>query len=139
MPPVDTHPTHRYFLWLGFLLVLVVAALVAGWLFPEFLRPSSSAFPANAPAPTETDYVAVQKGFQYLVSYTDQGFVPASLTVNKGETVRFTNAAASTFTLSLSGASDSSLSHLQYFEYTFAKTGTYIYSDGTNSGTVTVQ
>lgn len=30
-------------------------------------------------------------GFQVLASYTDGGFAPVSITINRGETVRFTN------------------------------------------------
>jgi len=49
----------------------------------------------DAPMPefsTSTkDKLAASSGFQHLVSYTDTGFEPDTLTVEDGETVRFTN------------------------------------------------
>ena len=48
-----------------------------------------------APIPEFTEAtqakLAGSQGFQYLVSYTDDGFEPAVLTIMRGETVRFTN------------------------------------------------
>ena len=141
MPPA--HPTHRYLLWLGFLAAVVFVALIMGWSYvsfftPQLASPTVAEFPQDAPAPTPQDYVQAQKGFQYLVSYTEQGFAPAALSVKQGETVRFTNNSSTSLELSLDGATSAPLIHGTYFEYTFTKTGTFTYSDGTNKGTVTV-
>jgi plastocyanin len=140
------HSTHRYFLWLV-LLVLLIGFIYAGLALTNATAPRSTpitqspsaTFPASAPAPTPQDYVTAQKGFQYLVSYTDNGFAPKTLSVKKGETVRFTNNASSTLQLSLTGVSPQTLTRRQYFEYTFAITGTATYSDGTRIGTVTIK
>jgi plastocyanin len=92
--------------------------------------------PADAPAPTPQDYVTAQKGFQYLVSYTGS-FLPNALTIKRGETIRFTNNSNSTLELSLAGKH--ALHRAEYFEYTFTKTGTFIFSNDSTEGTVTVK
>ena len=84
-------------------------------------------FSKDIPAPTPKDYVTAQHGFQYLVSYTDSGFVPSTISVNKGETIRFTNNASGTLRISLAG----SLARGAYLEYTFTKSGT-VSDRGTN-------
>jgi len=135
----SAHPTHRYFLWLA-LLVIALALLGFGFGFSLL-----SFTPAPAPAverylepPKPADYVSAQRGFQYFVSYTDNGFVPKKLTVKKGETVRFTNNTSAPLQLTLAGAEPPILNRGEYFEYTFASSGSFDYSDGTNAGTVTV-
>ena len=138
------HPTHRYFLWLA---LLVVALALLGFVFgfgllspsPAENTPAPAGFPAEAPPPQPQDYVAAQKGFQYLVSYTATGFAPAALDADVGETVRFTNNSDGTLRLSLSGEQTASLERAAYFEYTFYKAGTFVFSDGTNTSVVTVK
>ncbi len=141
----QAHPTHRYFLWLA---LLAAVCLVLAYIFRlSFLaQPATPAaadlsemvtFPADAPAPTPQDYVTAQQGFQYLVSYTENGFVPTTLSVQRGETVRFTNNSDTVLQLSLSG--EHTLDHAGYFEYTFTKSGTFTFSGGTTEGTITVQ
>ena len=137
----QAHPTRRYLLWLG---LLVVALVVSGLLFSRnlFLQPAPvTGQPAElyVPPPKPTDYVSAQKGFQYLVSYTVNGFAPATFSVKKGETVRFTNNTSAPRQLTLAGAQPPILDRGEYFEYTLDKVGTFTYSDGTNTGSVTVQ
>ena len=133
------------------LILLALIALVVGFVYAVFFYgrgvPQSgsqatvsdtSGFPQDAPAPTPQDYVSAQKGFHYLVSYTERGFTPATLSVNKGETVRFTNNSNNPLRLSLENAQVTSLNHGEYYEYTFANAGTFVYSEGTNKVTVTV-
>ncbi len=144
----QAHPTHRYFLWLALLVVILI--ILASVFRLSFLAPTSYAvptpaadlselvtFPEDAPPPTPQDYVTAQQGFQYLVSYTANGFAPATLTVQRGEIVRFTNNSNATLQLTLSG--EHTLDHAEYFEYTFTKAGTFTFSGGTTEGTVTVQ
>jgi len=142
MPPA--HPTHRYLLWLGFLAAVVFVALIMGWSYvsfftPQLASPTVAEFPQDAPAPTPQDYVQAQKGFQYLVSYTEQGFAPAALSVKQGETVRFTNNSDGLLRLLFENAQITSLNHGEYYEYTFANAGTFAYSDSTSEMTVTVK
>ncbi len=137
----ETHPTRRYILWLGLLiLVFAVLALVFN---RSLFQPAPVAEQQSAelyvPPPKPQDYVSEQKGFQYLVSYTGQGFTPKTLSVKKGETVRFTNNTSAPRQLTLAGAQPPILDRGEYFEYTLDKVGTFTYSDGTNTGSVTVQ
>ena len=136
-----THSTHRYLLWLG---LLIAALLVSGLVFGRslFQQPAPVAGQQSAelyvPPPKRADYSSAQKGFQYLVSYTVNGFVPASLSVKRGETVRFTNNTSALLQLAIIGAQAPILDRGEYFEYTFATSGSFDFSDGVNSGTVTV-
>ncbi len=140
---MHAHPTRTLFIFLAIIVLLIGFAYAV---FFSGLGMSSRAtvsdlqgFPADAPAPTPRDYVTAQKGFQYLVSYTSQGFSPATLSVKKGETVRFTNNSDNLLRLSLESAQVTSLNHAEYYEYTFANAGTFVYSDSTNKVTVTVK
>ena len=47
--------------------------------------------PIPAFSTTTKEKLAAHKGFQALVSYTDNGFEPGLTTLKQGETVRFTN------------------------------------------------
>lgn len=88
------------------------------------------------------------KTFAALVSYTNNGFEPASLTVHKGDTVRFTNNSTGPMKLqakdippvvvvttnSSSCAGDTfgtctELSPGEYWEYTFSVSGDWSYQD----------
>ncbi|OGG56009.1 hypothetical protein A2680_00545 [Candidatus Kaiserbacteria bacterium RIFCSPHIGHO2_01_FULL_55_37] len=137
----ETHSTHRYLLWLG---LLVAALVVSGLVFNRKLfqqpAPVVEQQPAElyVPPPKPEDYVSAQKGFQYLVSYTASGFAPNALSVKKGETVRFTNNTSAPLQLTLAGTEPPILDRGEYFEYTFATSGSFDYSDGNNAGTVTV-
>ena len=134
------------------LILLALIALVVGFVYAVFFYgrgvPQSgsqatvsdtSGFPQDAPAPTPQDYVSAQKGFQYLVSYTDNGFAPPALSVGENETVRFTNNSNNPLRLSLENAQVTSLNHGEYYEYTFANAGTFAYSDSISEMTVTVK
>jgi plastocyanin len=79
--------------------VVLVALVVAGIYFlAPHAQPESehSAAPVSDIAPPsitpEMDMV-IKSGapFQYIVSYTDTGFEPRTITVKKGETIRFVN------------------------------------------------
>lgn len=134
---LPTHPTHRYFLWLA-LLVIALALLGFGFGFgllsraPVETTSAPAGFPAEAPAPKPQDYVAAQKGFQYLVSYSDSGFHPVTLSVKRGETVRISNNSRMPVQLSLSGSKIASFGRAEYFEYLFTEAGSFTFSDGTN-------
>ena len=103
------------------------------------------------------------KGFQALVSYTDRGFEPNSVTINKGEAIRFTNNSsqdllwvASVATGTISGSiypsgkepcgqsafdSCATLKPHEFWEFTFDVVGTWSYTDNLHkdrTGTVRV-
>jgi len=142
MPPA--HPTHRYFLWLA---LLLIALALLGFAFgfgllspaPAENTPAPVGFPAEAPPPKAQDYVVAQKGFQYLVSYSDSGFHPVTLSVKRGETVRISNNSDGLLRLLFENAQITSLNRGEYYEYTFANAGAFAYSDGTSEMTVTAK
>lgn len=139
---MHTHPTRTLLILLAALLVVAAVAFALRWSFPAPAQvaeaPTYAGFPPTAPAPTPQDYVTAQKGFQYLVSYGSNGFAPKTLSVNKGETVRFTNNSTAPLQLSLTGAPP--LTHGAYFEYTFTTAGTFTVTDGaTHTIQVTVK
>ncbi len=145
-----TSPTRTLLTLLaGLIVILAVAYVLIIWVYQRVPSVAASngntaqipVLAVNAPVPSAGDYVAAQNGFQYLVSYTSGGFAPGSLTVQKGETVRFTNNSSDTIQISAGGAQSPSLSHGQYWEYTFKTTGTVQYKDitGSSTGSVTVQ
>jgi len=147
MPPAETassHPTYRYLLWLGILILAVLVFFVVRIVFPAASPAMStqatveSLVIPNAPMPADTDHVAAQKGFQYLVSYTDTGFSPGELSVKKGETVRFTNNASASIRLMMASESPQVIARGAYVEYTADTAGSFSYSDGTIVGTLTV-
>ena len=133
---MHAHPTRRLLTILALLLAAAAVAYVLGMNLvamrlsaqpnSEANLPAETALSKDIPAPQAQDYVPAQKGFQYLVSYTERGFTPATLSVNKGETVRFTNNSGGVLQLSLTDTAP--LSQGQYFEYTFTTSGTV--SDG---------
>jgi len=132
--------------------------------------PADSTAPATAadPAaqtplgisPEAAAALAKSRGFQYLVSYTDRGFEPSTLSVKKGETVRFTNNSEEELwvagtggggALAYPGQSDCGASALDtcvslkrgdFWEFTFDAVGTWNYKNNSNTaktGSVTVR
>lgn len=97
--------------------------------------------------------LAAHPNFNALVSYTDHGFEPASLSIAAGDTVRFTNNSnqslrvAPTGTLQTDHCNEPGLDSCrelgrgEFFEYTFAAPGTVSYTNANfprTTGTVTV-
>lgn len=100
----------------------------------------AEAFPPGTPAPTAADYVTAQQGFEDLVQYTDSGFHPITLTIKKGETVRFTNISSAAVTVATDGTQSPALNHGEYWEHTFAKSGSSQYTNGAgNTGSITIK
>ena len=125
---MHAHPTRTLLILLTALLAVGVLTSVFGMNFIARQQPVVASDPAtDVPALKSSDYVSAQKGFQYLISYTDQGFTPKTLLVKKGETVRFTNNSDAPLQLSLTGTS--LLAHGEYLEYTFVQSATI--NDGT--------
>jgi plastocyanin len=137
------------YVWI--LIILFVLAIIAVLLSMNVPRANTSSqlapigFPEYAPLPRAQDAVAVQQGFSALVSFTDNRFEPSTLTIQKGETVRFSNNANTDLRLT---SSDSGLFALPasvmprgYVELTFTEAGTFEYADASSgsSGTVVVE
>jgi plastocyanin len=90
--------------------------------------------------------LAASHGFQLLISYTDTGFQPASATIKKGQTIRFTNNSSGQLQIVADGktplpAASSEVSG-QFWEFTFTDSGTWQYENTLNpkySGMIRVQ
>src|SRR3989344_324196 len=131
-------------------------------------RPSAPS-PAGTPSPSVAEVppltpameavLAASNGFQYLVSYTDQGFEPPALTIKKGETIRFTNNSRGDLWIAETPASGSMypstgntcgqsafdsctpLKPQEFWEFTFDAAGTWSYknnADAAKTGTIKV-
>jgi plastocyanin len=98
--------------------------------------------------PTEeiVQRLKASKGFQVLVMYTDDGFVPATSTIKKGQTIRFTNNSTRNVwvaevtdlntpthpnltTCDVPFNSCMALKPTEFQEFTFPATGTFAYID----------
>ena len=116
-------------------------------------------------APTVTEnmkaVLATSKGFQHLVSYADNGFEPGTLTIQRGETVRFANNSSAELRVQAlpwdgkiyprgaenpchQSALDSCtmLQPMEFWEFTFDATGVWAYSNNGNAqlrGVITVK
>jgi plastocyanin len=118
---------------------------------------------ATTPPPLSAEVIAMlakSKGFQALVSYTERGFEPAVITLQKGDTVRFTNNSSRGLWVAATGVGGAVypgtseecgqssfdtcklLQPGEFWEFTFDTTGTWSYqnnSDVRYTGTVTIQ
>lgn len=144
------------------IVLLLIVALFSAWPASE---PQNSPAPSSTlPAQTAPSQAVLQQlkqnpTFQYLVSYTDNGFSPATLSVKEGDTVRFTNnssgqlwvASIGTGTADIypgtsdcGGSSFDSCGPLQqgdFWQFTFSQPGTYDFqnnADTSKSGTITI-
>ena len=138
--------------------VALVTFVACVFLLANVQSPASSPTPTSSLNVTEIppltpmmkDVLEESKGFQALVSYTDRGFEPADVVVQKGETVRFTNnsqvdlwiAAVSTsgsvYPSTGKGCGQSAfdscvpLSPREFWEFTFGVAGTWSYQNNLN-------
>lgn len=104
--------------------------------------------------------LAKSHGFQALVSYTDRGFEPNTVTIKKGDTIRFTNNSREDLWVAATGGAGALypnitngcgssaldtcrvLKPLEFWEFTFDTAGTWSYQnnrDTTVTGHVRVQ
>ena len=144
----DSHARHlSAYVWL-LVGLIIIAALGYIFRFGHLgVRPSLEAAPAEqaasevpaVPAPTAQDLVTAQHGFQYLVQFSDGGFLPQSISVKKGETVRFTNNSARPVTITGSAGASDTLQRGQYWEFTAKETGTFGFSASGSSITISAK
>lgn len=146
------------------ILLVLIAVCAAAFFIPGSSKhtPNASATDTSAPiSPPSLEvmaYLAQSKGFQYLVSYTERGFEPATLAIQKGETVRFTNNSnegmwvAATgdklYPSVVNGCGSSALDTCkalqsgEFWEFTFGVAGTWGYqnnADISTTGAIIVQ
>ncbi len=155
---------------IGILLILSVWGALQGGMWKTMLVPlqekpsplTLQTTPSGeiiAPEMTATMKAVLEQseGFQALVSYTERGFEPRTLSIEAGDTVRFTNNSIRDLWVASSGtpypgggeacgqsAFDScvALAPLEFWEFTFAEEGEWQYVDNLHkefSGTVQVR
>lgn len=140
------HPTHRYVLWLGLLLLLVAGIYFIGMRMytpapaQEYTDPIQMVIP-YAPEPTANDLVTAQQGFQYVISYTGTSFVPKKLSIRQGETIRFVNNSGQNVEIAYAYTTSPVIPSREYWEYAIpaTTTDTFIYAAGDQTGTVTIE
>ena len=140
---------------LGVLLILGGCTYILSLMKGSLPHSGNDATSANIVPPPFTDEVkaelAASKGFQVLVSYTDNGFEPATTTVQKGDTVRFTSNSSEDLWVASTGASGAVypgtgkecgqssfdtchvLKHGEFWEFTFTTSGTWSYRNNRNT------
>ena len=116
---------------------------------PDSALQTQQAQQKTIPPPTADIQAQLAKshGFNALVSYTDSGFEPATLTLQKGQTVRFTNNSSHDLWVGeltkTNTADNPNISNCgetpfnsckvlkpgEFWEYTFYTTGTFDYQD----------
>lgn len=150
MPPVEPtkHSYLRHLIWLvGLVALLAAISYVAD--LPGLVRKAMSPESADAiragtaPRPTFTEetrqQVEASTGFQALVSYTDTGFEPSSVSVHAGDTVRFSNNSSHSLSLSVDGVTKTVASR-RFYESRFTTPGEFTYTSAAGeSGVVEVQ
>jgi plastocyanin len=153
---------------LGLLLIVVVVIAVILTIFGAWPSqqensiqgPSTTTLPApTPPSAAVLQQLANSPAFQYLVSYTGNGFMPNSLSVKKGQVVRFTNNSSTDLwiasigtdsndiypgTSSCGGSTFDSCQSIGpggFWEFTFDQSGTWSFQnnlDKTKTGTITI-
>lgn len=132
-------------------LVVAVGLIGAGCSRYEPADSSTSVVPAPGFEGT-VDEMIVNDGEMVLVTYTDSGFSPKSVTIDAGDTIRFMNESSGTFWpaakphpfhTSVPGFdAKRAISAGSSYEFTFTKTGTFGYHNhpySSISGTVIVR
>jgi len=141
--------------------LLIVLALINAWLPTPVGQKNVSLTSSTAqpPSPQVLHELEQSPTFQYVVSYTDQGFQPSTLTVKKGATVRFSNNSSNNLWIASFGTAShqiypgtsvcggssfdscESLSRGDFWQFTFNETGVWEFkNNAVNSvGTIVVQ
>ncbi len=107
----------------------------------ETIRNGTAPLP-TAPTEREKQILASSTGFQYLISFTGDHFEPATTTIHRGETVRFTNNSPAPLWLSADARQGSTypssggcgvsaldscgaIQPQEFWEFTFTESGTW--------------
>lgn len=150
------------------MLVFLLGIVLIAYLWPFFFGFSALQAPQadrgeefipGPPSPEVLIQLEKSRGFEVLISYTDEGFEPREATIRRGESVRFTNnsshdlwvaAAGTTENPSYPGVSECggstfdschTLRPRDFWEFTFVEDGTWIFQnnlDKTKAGAVEV-
>lgn len=145
---------------LAVILIAIAAILVFFGAWPMWQQPAPAQSGPPPITPAEEQLLKNYPSFQYLISYTDTGFAPSTLTVKQGQTVRFTNNSSRQLwvasigqgstqiypgTSSCGGSAFNScivLNPGDFWEFTFDQSGAWEFQNALNkddTGTVTVE
>jgi plastocyanin len=145
------HTTGKYIIWLALLAVAALGIYLASSYWQ--VSPSQTVATDMVEPPPFTEEIAAQlaasDGFEALVSYTDQGFEPESVTVEAGDTVRFTNNSSHDMWVAASSATGDlypapgtcgqsafdvckAIGRGMFYEFTFEEAGSWGYQDNSN-------
>lgn len=139
-------------------ILVVFAILLVGLGYAFFPKPVSAPTaqgPRSAPPPPPPEVVvqlAKSKGFSALISYTDRGFEPGTVTIKRDEAVRFTNNSSGSMWVAATGGAGAypgtsacggssfdtckALSRGEFWEFTFEKKGVWRYKNVSNADDV---
>lgn len=112
---------------------IVVLLIIVGGIYFFSSQGSNTPTPAYNTNPTPTAYVPkatpVPTAVQIIhnVSISNFAFLPANITVRKGETIVWTNKDPMTHTVTGGDMKSSALGQNQTFSFTYDKTGTFTY------------
>ena len=144
------------------LLAFLVAALFAAYLafvllgVPAQGERSSGAeiadFVPEPPSPEVVAQLEQSSGFEFLVSYTDQGFEPGEAVIERGQSVRFTNNSSGVLWVAAVGDDENprypglgdcgasffdtctTLAPNEFWEFTFQESGTWAFQNNADKG-----
>lgn len=114
--------------------------------------PSKTTTTTTAPKTTTTGAATILKDGSYLVTYTNTGFSPKTLTIKKGKSVHFVNNSSKAMSLTTTDTTNSQV-YAEFnqgktvgkggsYDFTFLSSGTWGYMNRNNQvdrGTVIVQ
>lgn len=137
------NPHLRAYVWLLAILLLLCGFAYALYSFgigapAQQSQTTLPSYPSDLPPLKPQDSTGQQQPFQYLVSYTVSGFHPTALSINAGQTIRFTSNDPTAITIQTAGAQSPTLSQNMYWQYTPTKAGTLTFTAGNSTITVTV-
>jgi plastocyanin len=150
------------------LLIVLIGIIVIGYLW--FILVGAPATPSGetvgekfVPGPPSSEVLAQlekSRGFEVLISYTDNGFEPSEATIRQGESVRFTNNSSYELWVAAEGADGAPLypgtsecggspldsckvlKPRDFWEFTFVASGSWLFKnnlDKEKSGVVRVE
>jgi plastocyanin len=147
----------RPVLWLIALVCMLVALSILAHYLPtassQGAVPRADSHPDIPPPPTPEEMAMLEEGkvVAALVSYTDQGFKPATTTVAVGDTVRFFNSSSNDMWVAATGSTGAvyppgendcgqsafdmchTVSRLHYWQFTFDTAGTWGYRNNAHA------
>lgn len=151
----NMHDLKQPLVLLGVLLCIVVIAMV--WSMQNTQSPTERKvaapdFVPGPPSPEVQKMLSESRGFEVLISYTDNGFEPKNVTLRRGESIRFTNNSSRELWVAAVGSSEHPpypgmsdcggssfdtckvLKPREFWEFTFEESGTWKFQNNLDKG-----